>query len=598
MGFSSASDGGYYKFLANNIIPEITILKQAAHDLIGAGKNQAVKATISDIENKADESIEKYLTPAKWYIQECYYAAIGGYPKTAIKLAKLAILLIRAARYQVLPPNTLLPSHATDWVESAEQPLYVEYKNIVDQMNTAGSGAYYRMVQIVASQTANTDLEKFLETTPFPYGDGGDPQAISGYVNITNPASFGNIADVTYISSALTIATSIISDLYPNGNDGGLARLTRFLEYAKTYVPSSSTVNDSLYKIKLYDYIQYVDIALNNSKTLSAICSSLKTGISNYKANRTVYSYKKRLRFITSIQDSLERAQGLLVDISSRTARELDASIMYHERGWMDLSVAAVISTEIISRITNLERLIDAVEVGEQDIIDDAQTNKSNTITSSLNTINNKLAELNTSISTVASDNAKTNNRLSAFISSVSSATVQNGELEVSYQEPSESQLSGMDLLIETIRNAIYGSDMRQAIADAIYNLNETAKTLVNDVTALYGLYEGRLVVRELDTYFDWHDLTIAEKEANVIYLLTDDHMMMYKQRPYYFTSVSGGRTASFGSIDLNYSDVAFDLSLYSGGDLMVSSDVITDIELEDPNGSGYQELEPPEEGN
>lgn len=610
MGMASSSSGGYYKFITGAITTDFNALKTTANNLINEGKNDQAKAAIRNIATKAQTVIDNYLEPAAKYIQECYWAAIAGYPKTSIKLAKLAILLLRAVRYQILIPNTLLPAKATDWVSSSQNTRYNAYVKAVNQINTTSTGGYARIVQIVGGSSVTTDLEKFLQATPFPYGDGGVPKTISEYVTgdgenlsedgVTPGAIEINIA---YITSALNLAISLTDDLYPEANKGGIARLTRFLEYAKTGAPTANSVNDPLYKIRIYDYIQYVDIAIHNSKALSTIASDVKSGLALYKTNRGTYIYKKRLRFLTRLQDSLERAQGLLVDISSRTARDLDIEIMNTQQGWMDLSVASIVATEIISRITNLERLIDAIETGEQNIIDDAQTDKSAMIFSSLNTINNKLVELTNSIDTVSRNNTKTDNRVSAFIQKIENARIEDGELVIEYQEPEESQLSGMNLLLQTIRTAVYGSDMRTAIADAINMLRDETITLVNNITALHNLYENRIKVQELDTYFSWQDLTTAEKEADVIYLLMDDNTMIYKQKPYYFASLNS-RTASFGSIDSNYGDggfdsslytgssliaygdVAFDLSLYSGSDLTASSDVITDIELEDPSSS------------
>ena len=604
MGMASSSSGGYYKFITGAITTDFNALKTTANNLINEGKNDQAKAAIRNIATKAQTVIDNYLEPAAEYIQECYWAALAGYPKTSIKLAKLAILLLRAVRYQILIPNTLLPAKATDWVNSSQNTRYNAYVTAVNQINTAGTGGYARIVQIVGGSSVTTDLEKFLQATPFPYGDGGSPKTISEYVNSESGATPDEIEiNIAYITSALNLAISLTDDLYPEANKGGIARLTRFLEYAKTGAPTANSVNDPLYKIRIYDYIQYVDIAIHNSKALSTIASDVKSGLALYKTNRGSYIYRKRLRFLTSIQDSLERAQGLLVDILSRTARDLDIEIMNTQRGWMDLSVASIVATEIISRITNLERLIDAIETGEQNIIDDAQAVKSSNILSSLNTINNKLVELTNSIDTVSRDNTKLDTRLSSFIQTIENARVEDGELVVEYQEPEESQLSGMNLLLQTIRTAVYGSDMRTAIADAIDMLRTETITLVNNITALHNLYENRIKVQELDTYFSWQDLTTAEKEADVIYLLMDDNTMIYKQKPYYFASLNS-RTASFGSIDSNYGDggfdsslytgssliaygdVAFDLSLYSGSDLTASSDVITDIELEDPSSS------------
>lgn len=604
MGMASSSSGGYYKFITGAITTDFNALKTTANNLINEGKNDQAKAAIRNIATKAQTVIDNYLEPAAEYIQECYWAALAGYPKTSIKLAKLAILLLRAVRYQILIPNTLLPAKATDWVNSSQNTRYNAYVTAVNQINTAGTGGYARIVQIVGGSSVTTDLEKFLQATPFPYGDGGSPKTISEYVNSESGATPDEIEiNIAYITSALNLAISLTDDLYPEANKGGIARLTRFLEYAKTGAPTANSVNDPLYKIRIYDYIQYVDIAIHNSKALSTIASDVKSSLALYKTNRGSYIYRKRLRFLTNLQDSLERAQGLLVDISSRTARDLDIEIMNTQRGWMDLSVASIVATEIISRITNLERLIDAIETGEQNIIDDAQAVKSSNILSSLNTINNKLVELTNSIDTVSRNNTKTDNRVSAFIQQIESARIEDGELVVEYQEPEESQLSGMNLLLQTIRTAVYGSDMRTAIADAIDMLRNEAITMVNNITALHNLYENRIKVQELDTYFSWQDLTTAEKEADVIYLLMDDNTMIYKQKPYYFASLNS-RTASFGSIDSNYGDggfdsslytgssliaygdVAFDLSLYSGSDLTASSDVITDIELEDPSSS------------
>ena len=386
MGMASSTTGGYYKFLMGTIKDQFEALGMAADNLKGVAKPSAVN-TITAIKTKSAIAVNNYLLPAAYYIQECYYAAVAGYPKTSIKLAKLAILLIRAVSYQILPSGTLLPANATDWVNSVGngpvlidtgEAQYNAYANAVSQMKTAGTGAYARMVQIVGGASVTTDLEKFLETTPFPYGDGGDPKTPAA----PDPIHIASDSNVAYITSALDLATSLAADLYPKPNEGGVARLTRFLEYAKTYAPTANSVNDPLYKIRIYDYIQYVDIAINNSKTLATITSNIKTGIAQYKTNRGTYTYKKRLRFLTSLQDSLERAQGLLVDISSRTARDLDIDIMNTQRGWMDLSVASIVAAEIISRITNLERLIDAIETGEQNIIDDDQTKESSNIIS------------------------------------------------------------------------------------------------------------------------------------------------------------------------------------------------------------------------
>lgn len=568
MGMASSTSGGYYKFLMGTIKDQFEALGTTADHLIDHGKDDQAKAAIRNIKTKSVTAVNNYLMPAAYYIQECYYAAVAGYPKTSIKLAKLAILLIRAVRYQFLTPDILLPANTTDWVDHGDTQYMAAYKDNVNQMKTAGTGAYARMVQIVGGASVTTDLERFLETTPFPYGDGGASVTIASAPN------------VAYIMSALNYATSLAADLYPKQNEGGIARLTRFLGYAKTYAPTANSVNDPLYKIRIYDYIQCVDIAISNSKTLATITSNIKTGIAQYITNRGTYNYKKRLRFLASLQDSLERAQGLLVDISSRTARDLDVGIMNTQRGWMDLSVASIVATEIISRITNLERLVDAIETGEQNIIDDDQTTESSSILSSLSTINNKLVELTNSINTVSRDNRKTDSRVSTLIQKLENARIEDGELIVDYQEPEESQLSGMNLLIETIRTAVYGSDMRTAIADAISMLRTETLTLINNVTALHNLYENRLTVRELDTYFSWQGLTAAEKQADVIYLLMDDNIMIYKEKLYYFTDVNGGRSASFGSVSLSYGDTAYDLSIYGAGDMQASDEVINEIDL------------------
>lgn len=613
MGMEENVSSGIIKKIENSIKPAFNAIASCASNggpyRIYEKAPSHGKSELANINSTASKVNSEILDPAKYYFQECYYASVAKYPKTAMKLAKLGISLLRGLHYYELPPSKLSPTNwERDWFnyyESSSQtpsPDTVTVNGVVVANNAHGaadlwrthvinaygnsvaSGPYVKMRDIIINNSSTTELEKFLENKPF--GDGGTPVILSGDVNLNAMGAYAEPPIDTYIASATTEGLNILNDLYPNVNEGGIARLTRFLKNVKDHAPSGSSLPaNAMNVVRIRDYINTIDSAYNNSKTVATICSNIKTTITVYRTNRRIYTTIKRIRVVEAMRASLERAKTLMVDIAAKANRDIDLYV--GERGWMSLSVVSVICNEISNRLANLERIINAVGDREQTALENSQMSKLNDIQNTLSSIASSLSTVSTDVAGLKRETTRLDNRINSVKNSLNNATVNNGEISIEYHDQEPSVLSGLAAYVNTIRTAIYGSDMRAAIANAIENIATSLTTITNNNTALNNLYNGTLQCVLIDTYSEWEALTADQKAANVIYVAVSDRMFIYKSSAQYFTDEYGSK-ASFGRIISNYDDVSYDISIYGPGILTEDAEGMEVIDLsggEEDNG-------------
>lgn len=562
------------------------------------GATAAGKSALDTINSKARAATKIYCKTACYYFEECGKATYTGYPKTGLKLARLAIQLLRSLHYILLPASMLAPANYSSswygegsgsWAPAARDA----WKNhIADRYtNDAANGPYVRIREIVINASNTLEIETFIKSAP--WGNRAAPELFSGGVNIVNIAAYSakdpsvsliDALERTQVSLAYFTATDENYIGPPIRYQGGVPMLMTFLVDAKTNVPSTTGVSAMDY-MRIKDYIDTVDHAYNNAQTLKTIADNLHYGVGVYYTNRKVYDAKKKMRFISSILDSIERAQSVLLNISSETKKYND--LFTGERGWMSLSVASVAADELSKQLTNIERLMDNVEQCEEEIIDNAQDSTASSIHSTLSNINTTLSSLSTTVNTSNSEINKINRRIDALKESINDASVSNGEINITYNEPSDAIPAGINAYISTIRSAIYGSDMRNAIANAFDSLVSSVSTLNSNDVSMNAAIQAGLKIELIDTYFDWQSLTSEQKNANIIYIALTDNLMVYMSHVLYFTDVNGGRSASFGSVSLSYGDTAYDLSIYGAGDMQASDEVINEIDLSETNEGG-----------
>ena len=546
------------------------------------GATAAGKSALDTINSKARAVTKIYCKTACYYFDECRKAAHAGYPKTSLKLARLAIQLLRSLHYILLPASMLAPANYSStwygegsgsWAPTARDAWK---SHVADKYtNTSANGPYVRIREIVINETNTLEVETFIKSAPF--GNRAEAKTFSGGINITNVASYSAKDPLVSLNDALKLALAGMAYFNSSGGAGDVPMLNTFLVDAKTYAPSTTGVSAMDY-MRIKDYIDTVDHAYNNAQTLKTIADHLYHGIGVYYTNRKVYDAKKKMRFISSILDSIERAQSVLLSISAETKKYND--LFAGERGWMSLSVASVAADELSKQLTNIERLMDNVEQCEEEIIDKAQDSTASSIRTTLTNMNATLTSLSSSVRTNNNELNKVNRRIDALKESINDASVSDGEINITYNEPSDAVPAGINAYISTIRSAIYGSDMRSAIADAFDSLVSSVSTLNTNDVSMNAAIQAGLKIELIDTYFDWQSLTSEQKNANVIYIAITDNLMVYKSHILYFTDANGGRTASFGSVSLSYGDTAYDLSIYGAGDMQVSDEVINEIDL------------------
>lgn len=586
IGQGTASDNSNCVY---NYFDDIITWSQAPAESY-TGATAAGKSALDIINSKARAATKIYCKTACYYFYECQKATHAGYPKTGLKLARLAIQLLRSLHYILLPASMLAPANYSStwygegsglWSPSARDA----WKNhIADRYtNSSANGPYVRIREIVINETNTLEVETFIKSAPYPWGNRAEPELFSGGVNIMNIAAYS--AKDPLVSLEDAIALAMVSSAYFDAtgqnhigaNIGGVPMLITFLADAKTNAPSTTGVSAMDY-MRIKDYIDTVDHAYNNAQTLKTIADNLHHGLETYEGNRKVYNAKKKMRFISSILDSIERAQSVLFNISAETKKYND--LFAGERGWMSLSVASVAADELSKQLTNIERLVDNIEQCEEEIIDNAQDSTASSIRATLTNMNATLASLSSSVRTNNNELNKVNRRIDALKESINDASVSNGEINITYNEPSDAIPAGINAYISTIRSAIYGSDMRDAIANAFDSLVSSVSTLNTNDVSMNAAIQAGLKAELIDTYFDWQSLTSEQKNANVIYIALTDNLMVYKSHILYFTDVNGGRTASFGSVSLSYGDIAYDLSIYGTGDMQASDEVINEIDL------------------
>ena len=578
IGKGTASDNSNCVY---NYFDDIITWSQAPAESY-TGATAAGKSALDTINSKTRAATKIYCKTACYYFDECRKATHAGYPKTGLKLARLAIQLLRSLHYILLPASMLAPANYSSswygegsnlWSPTARDSWK---EHVADKYtNTSANGPYVRIREIVINASNTLEIETFIKSAPF--GNRAEAKTFSGGINITNVASYSAKDPLVSLNDALELALAGMSYFDSTGGTGGIVMLKDLLADAKSNYPSTDNVSAMDY-MRIKDYVDTVDHAYNNSQTLKTIADNLNSGMGMYHTNRGVYNAKKKMRFVSSILDSIERAQSILLNISSETKKYND--LFTGERGWMSLSVASVAADELSKQLTNIERLMDNVEQCEEEIIDNAQDSTASSIRSTLSNINTTLSSLSTAVNTSNSEINKINRRIDALKESINDASVSNGEINITYNEPSDAIPAGINAYISTIRSAIYGSDMRSAIANAFDSLVSSVSTLnTNDVSMNAAIQTG-LKIELIDTYFDWQSLTSEQKNANIIYIALTDNLMVYKSHVLYFTDVNGGRTASFGSVSLSYGDTAYDLSIYGAGDMQVSDEVINEIDL------------------
>ena len=515
--FSSTIDT-YVSYIDDTIVPNFTSTITNTDTILETDHlTTDGRAALTSIRLKCISARDNYMAPAKYYLQECRNAASAKYLKTATELDKYVMRMLRHVMYTMLPYSTIAPTnYGTTWFRNdalgatGSKDLWDSTVNMYNTSNANGS--YYKIAQIVTSQTGLSDLENF-----FVLGGLGT----GGTLNVDIPSAISNTAYTTMASEAYKTLTSV--------SNSGVTILKRFINDALNRLNISSSSEYAFQKVAYSDVLTY---AINEANSLVTATSNASSSIMAYKNKQNIKSSSDEYKVLTVIQGSIESAESLNRSIFSRVSSinsQNDDSTTIPQRSWMSAHFASTISEEIATRLINAERYVDAIK--EISNINNYNSTKSllTSINNSLSTITKKLTTFDENVSKLTETDNQLKLQLTNLKNDLRDAHIANGELVLDVTDNESVQNSpyinprtNVDLstYVQTIRQAIYGKDMRAAIADAF----EIIGTVLNIQ------YLNAVV---LDTYAEWEALSNSDKDNPYYLYFVGNDLIVYKRKKY-----------------------------------------------------------------
>lgn len=461
---------------------------------------------------------------AKYFFQESSNVLKTGYKKTAIELIKNAVRLLRYVHYKALPTNRIILSGkwqsywfnaGTPSIHSGGIQMYNQVLQKIDNVKTiayniAGKDGTTSNIEAFVSSSSVTDTAKMMKITSSTTKLNLDDYAIK-------------ILNSVVITGAPTLK-KLITDT--------ANRLTSFY--------NSQTGNSYLQ----YGYLSFKDAlsqSIDNINTFIASSKGMLKAMGDYKKLKNMPTANDQLHALALIQGSIENADTLLSDISSQlsTIPANDEAFLFQEntsvnndfqrypiRCWMNLRIISVLVYDLQLRMANVERAVDKIQIIVHTDVNKATTKNVKKLNDNLKAVNRRYSTL-TKITNNLQEKLNSLSGSGSTSSSGSSSGSGSSGSGSSSSSSSSSVTYNLTPYISTIRSAIYGKDMREAIAKAFEIINKSLGTKYTTVVRLANINA-------------WNKINASQRlSANYLYLIGKDTLMFMGNKYTFYDPVA-----------------------------------------------------------
>ena len=456
---------------------------------------------------------------AKYFFQESSNVLKNGYKKTAVELIKNAVRLLRYVRYKALPSNRI--THSGSW--------QTYWFNAGTSSEHSGGINTYNQVLLKIKNVKNIAYDIV--------GKDGTTSNIEAFVNSSKVTDTAKMMTITSSTTKLNLddyAIKILNGIVMTGAPT-LKKLIVDTENRLTSFYNSQTGNSYLQ----YGYLSFKDALSQSTDNVNTLITSSKgmlKAMGDYKKLKNMPTANDQLHALALIQGSIENADTLLSDISSQlsTIPANDEAFLFQEntsvnndfqrypiRCWMNLRIISVLVYDLQLRMANVERTVDKIQ-----IIVHTDINKATT--KNVKKLNNNIKTIDRRCNTLLKVTSNLENKVYGLPGSTSSSS-SSSSTSSSSSSSSSSVTYNLAPYINIIRSAIYGKDMREAIAKAFEIINKSLGTKYTTVV-------------RLDNINAWSKINASERlSANYLYLIGKD-TLMFMGNKYRFYDPSGDK--------------------------------------------------------
>lgn len=460
---------------------------------------------------------------AKYFFQESSNVLKTGYKKTAIELIKNAVRLLRYVHYKALPANRI--THSGKW-----QTYW---------FNAGTSSEHSGGIQMY-----NQVLQKIDNVKTVTYniaGKDGTTSNIEAFVNSSKVTDTAKMMTITSNTTKLNLddyAIKILNSMVITGAPT-LKKLITDTANRLTSFYNSQTGNSYLQ----YGYLSFKDAlsqSIDNINTFIASSKGMLKAMGDYKKLKNMPTANDQLHALALIQGSIENADTLLSDISSQlsTIPANDEAFLFQEntsvnndfqrypiRCWMNLRIISVLVYDLQLRMANVERAVDKIQIIVHTDVNKATTKNVKKLNDNLKAVNRRYSTL-TKITNNLQE--KLNSLSGSGSTSSSGSSSGSGSSSSSSSSGSSSSVTyNLAPYISTIRSAIYGKDMREAIAKAFEIINKSLGTKYTTVVRLANINA-------------WNKINASERlSANYLYLIGKDTLIFMGNKYTFYDPVA-----------------------------------------------------------
>lgn len=460
---------------------------------------------------------------AKYFFQESSNVLKTGYKKTAVELIKNAVRLLRYVHYKALPTNRI--THSGKWKTywfnagtSSEHSGGIQmYNQVLKKIDNAKTITY----NIAGKDGTTSNIEAFVNSS-----------------KVTDTAKMMTITSSTTKLNLDTYAIKILNSMVITGAPT-LKKLITDTANRLTSFYNSQTGNSYLQ----YGYLSFKDAlsqSIDNINTFIASSKGMLKAMGDYKKLKNMPTANDQLHALALIQGSIENADTLLSDISSQlsTIPANDEAFLFQEntsvnndfqrypiRCWMNLRIISVLVYDLQLRMANVERTVDKIQIIVHTDVNKATTKNVKKLNDNLKAVNRRYRTLTTITNNLQ---AKLNSLSGSGSTSSSGSSSGSGSSSSHSSSGSSSSVTyNLAPYISTIRSAIYGKDMREAIAKAFEIINKSLGTKYTTVVRLSNINA-------------WNRINASERlSANYLYLIGKDTLIFMGNKYTFYDPVA-----------------------------------------------------------
>lgn len=465
---------------------------------------------------------------AKYFFQESSNVLKTGYKKTAVEMIKNAVRLLRYVRYKALPTNRIIRSGkwqsywfnaGTSSVHSGGIQMYNQVLQIIGRVKNI---AY----DIAGKEGTTSNIEAFVNSSKVT-----DTAKMMTITSNTTKLNLDDYAIKILNSMVITGAPTLKKLIVDTAN-----RLTSFY--------NSQTGNSYLQ----YGYLSFKDAlsqSIDNINTFIASSKGMLKAMGDYKKLKNMPTANDQLHALALIQGSIENADTLLSDISSQlsTIPANDEAFLFQEntsvnndfqrypiRCWMNLRIISVLVYDLQLRMANVERAVDKIQIIVHTDVNKATTKNVKKLNNNLKAVDRRyktLTKVTNNLQEKLNSLSGSGSTSSSSSSSGSGSSGSGSSSSSSSSGSSQSVTYNLAPYISTIRSAIYGKDMREAIAKAFEIINKSLGTKYTTVVRLANINA-------------WNKINASQRlSANYLYLIGKDTLMFMGNKYTFYDPVA-----------------------------------------------------------